>query len=304
MRTFRNLATAGALIAYALALLGSWTRINGAGMTCPDWPLCRGAVVPVLHGGVVFEWTHRALAGVETLVVIATIAAGWRLGKQIPGLRGLLVALAAIFVLQIALGGITIFQANSPLSVTFHWGVAMLLLTTFTVLVIVALAAQQGLAWVFALRRGTVWVGIAAIVAYATMCAGALVSSSGAGLACPVFPSCGDTFWGQGIPQTLQMTHRLLAATLVAFALAAALALPPRTPAATALRVALALLALQVVLGVLNVRFALPPLLREAHAANAVATFVAFLTATVLSALAPSGEPTARAQSRSRLQPN
>ena len=32
------------------------------GMTCPDWPLCQGEVVPVLDGGVVLEWSHRMVA--------------------------------------------------------------------------------------------------------------------------------------------------------------------------------------------------------------------------------------------------
>ena len=43
------LALGGVLLAYTLVMVGSWTRIKGDGMTCPDWPLCRGAVVPGLH---------------------------------------------------------------------------------------------------------------------------------------------------------------------------------------------------------------------------------------------------------------
>jgi heme A synthase len=50
----------------------------------------------------------------------------------------------------------------------------------------------------------------------------------------------------------------------------------------------IALVALQVLLGSLNVVWQLPLGLREAHAANAAATFVAFVVAAGLAALEPS----------------
>ena len=102
MKLFRALALSGTILAWMLALLGSWTRINSAGMTCPDWPLCRGAVVPVLQGGVVLEWTHRLLALLLTLLVAAIVIDGWRLRKRIPGLVGLLGALVAALAFGLA----------------------------------------------------------------------------------------------------------------------------------------------------------------------------------------------------------
>ncbi len=287
MRTFRALVVAGTLVAYALAMLGSWTRINGAGMTCPDWPLCHGAVVPVLHGTVVLEWLHRLLAFFETFVVAAVVVAGLRLRAGIPALGGMLAALAAVFVLQVLLGGVTIVLANSPLSVMFHWATAMLLLAVLSSLAVVAFVYDPARAApAFAWRRGTVPLLIATGWAFCAMGAGAFVSSSGAGLACPSVPGCGPEFFGQTMPQTLQMTHRLLAAALASFAVAAAALLPRAGRRATAaLRIALVLLALQIVLGVLNVLWSLPTALREAHAANAIATFLGFVIATVFAAL-------------------
>jgi heme A synthase len=300
MKIFRALTVSGAVLAYALATLGSWTRINAAGMTCPDWPLCRGAVVPLLQGGVVLEWLHRALALVVSLVVVAVIIAGARLRQRIPGLRPLLIALGAAIVIQVLLGGVTIFAANSPPSVTLHWGAAMLLLAALTSLVVVSFADLDGAASL-GVRPGTWPLLIATAWAFATMCAGAYVSSSGAGLACAGFPGCGETFFGNNGPQALQMVHRTLAAGFIAFAFLAAATLPsPARRAALALRVGLGLLALQVVLGILNVLLSLPPLLREAHAANAGATFLAFIVAAVLASLEPAQEPAARPEAARR----
>ena len=284
LRTFRALVVAGVVVAYGLAMLGSWTRINVAGMTCPDWPLCNGAVVPALHGGVVLEWSHRMLAFCETFIVAGLVVVGLRLRSAIPVLGKLVWALVAVFALQVLLGGATIALANSPLSVMLHWGAAMLLLTVLTWLAVVAFAYDPRTVPVFARRRGSAALALASALAFATMCAGAYVSSSGAGLACAGVPGCGAGFLGQTGPQMLQMTHRLLAVVLFLFALVVAVGFPPAARrAAVALRIAVVLVALQITLGVLNVVWLLPTALREAHAANAVATFLVLVVATVLS---------------------
>jgi heme A synthase len=277
----------GAVVAYALAMLGSWTRINVAGMTCPDWPLCNGAVVPVLHGGVVLEWSHRMLAFGETFVVAGLVVAGLRLRSAIPVLGKLVPALVAVFALQVLLGGATIALANSPLSVMLHWGAAMLLLAVLTWLAVVAFTYDPGTGVpVFARRHGTAALALASGLAFAAMCAGAYVSSSGAGLACAGVPGCGPGFLGYSVPQMLQMTHRLLAAALFLVTLVFAGVFPPaERRAAVALRIAVGLIVLQAALGMLNVLWSLPTVLQEAHAATAVATFLVLVVATALSSL-------------------
>ena len=162
----------------------------------------------------------------------------------------------------------------------------MLLLTVLTWLAVVAFTYDPRAARpVFARRRGSAALALASALAFATMCAGAYVSSSGAGLACAGVPGCGAGFFGHTGPQMLQMTHRLLAVGLFVFALVCAGAFPPaERRAAIALRIAIVLIALQITLGVLNVVvWLLPTALREAHAANAVATFLVLVVATVLS---------------------
>jgi len=286
MKTFRALAVGGVVVAFGLALLGSWTRINQDGMTCPDWPLCRGAIVPALHGGVVLEWTHRLIALIETLVVASVIAAGLRVRAQIPAVRGLLVALGTIFVLQVLIGGATIFLANSPISVMIHWGNAMLLLATLTSIAVLAFARDaSGNAPTFG-WRGTVPLLVATAWLFLTMCAGAFVSSSGFGLACSSVPGCGPGFLGQTVPQDLQMMHRILAFSFVVFAVAAMLLVPRESRRARrALHVGLALMVVQIALGALNVVWLMPTGLRLAHAGNAVLTFLTFVIATVFASL-------------------
>src|SRR5665213_1984940 len=82
---FRAFSLAAAGSAFLLAVLGSWVRINGAGMTCPDWPLCRHALVPVLDGGVALEWSHRVVAVIFGVLVLGALWTGWRARRRIGG---------------------------------------------------------------------------------------------------------------------------------------------------------------------------------------------------------------------------
>lgn len=291
MKFFRISAAAAASLAFALTVLGSWVRINGAGMACPDWPLCHGALVPQLIGGVVLEWTHRAIALTVGFVVIAAFVAGWRVRREISGVVATLLALVAVFVLQVIVGGITIHESNSPPSVVLHWACAMVLLATLSVLAVLARLAPSADSGLPAVRPGACVPGIAcvALLAYLTMCSGAYVSSSGAGLACATFPTCDGTLMGTSLAQWAQMLHRAAAGLFVLSALVAAAYVAqngmPRVRAWVFAGTALALL--QALLGMSNVALRMPSLLREAHAANAALTFVVFVIATSLAMLDP-----------------
>lgn len=293
MKSFRIFAVAAAALAFLLAILGSWVRINGAGMTCPDWPLCHGSLVPLLQGGVVLEWSHRLVALVEGFVLLGALITGVRVRRQIPGVKPVLAVLGLIFAVQVVLGGLTVQLSNRPDSVVWHWATAMALLAALTVLAVFAVLRPQ------VMPRGgpaVTTLATAAFCAFVTMAAGADVSSSGAGLACPAFPGCSDHLWGIGPLQAAQMMHRLFAAVFVIAALVAAAVTARSTPNA-AVRWAglgIALTAVQIALGAANVLRQLPTLMREAHAANAAATFLAFVIAAAVAAVDATGSPRAR----------
>jgi heme A synthase len=288
VKLFRVLAVFSAVLAWLLAIVGSWTRINGAGMACPDWPLCKGVLFPALQGGVTLEWSHRAFALTESLAILALVVVGVRLRRELAGVVPLLAALVAVFALQVGLGGATVLLGNSPVSVMFHWGAAMLLIGVLVALAVLAtLAPPADGTPVFTLRSGATLLKTATFFAFVASCLGALVSSGGAGLACPNFPGCDGGLWGQSPAQHAQMAHRLLAAlTLLCILLAAFAAKQVARAAKIATHVALAFLLLQIGLGIANVVWSLPIALREAHAANAGLTFAAFVVATLLAAYA------------------
>jgi heme a synthase len=291
MKFFRIFSAAAASLAFAQVVLGSWVRINGDGMTCPDWPLCRGTLVPQLIGGVVLEWTHRTIALAVGAAIVAAFVAGWRMRRKISGVTPALFALIAVFALQVLVGGITIRESNSPPSVALHWACALLLLVILTALAVLAREAPSPNSGLPAVRTGAGVLGIAgvAFLAYLTTCIGAYVSSSGAGLACAGFPGCGDTFAGASAAQWAQMLHRAAAAAFVLSALVTApfIAQNGMSRVGVWFFAGTALALLQGTLGAANVALRMPPLLREAHAGNAALTFIVFAVATWLAMLEP-----------------
>ncbi len=283
---FRAFSLAAALGAFLLAVLGSWVRINGAGMTCPDWPLCHGQLLPALSGGVIFEWSHRLVAFIEGFLVLGALWGAWRERTRIAGVKAAMAFIAVVFLVQVLLGGLTVFVGNSPWSVVLHWGTAMLFLAGLTGLAVLAIVQPRRIA----LRPSFLGGVLAAAVglAFGTMCAGAFVSSSGAGLACLSLPACdGGSLTGASPDQFAQMVHRLVAGAffLVATLAAYAAALGTTARVRVAVLFGYALIVLQVMLGFANVAWFLPMLLREAHAANAGATFLAFVAALVFAAI-------------------
>jgi heme A synthase len=101
------------------------------------------------------------------------------------------------------------------------------------------------------------------------------------------------------------MTHRLLAGSffLVATLAAYMAALGTTARVRVAVLFGYALVVLQVMLGFANVAWSLPMLLREAHAANAGAAFLAFTAALVFAAIDGTVPHAAPARAQSGAQP-
>lgn len=291
MKSLRYLAWATDLVAFGTIMLGSWTRINGAGLTCPDWPLCQGRVMPPMANGTVFEFTHRLFAIAIAPLVVALLIAAWQRRNRSPFITPTMIAIGFFFFVQVFLGAATVRLGNSPMSVVLHWGTAMAFVASVSAMGIFAAAndtvkdtaRDSGTALAIAgVLAGT------SIIAFLTMCVGAYVSSSGAGLACLSIPGCAGNVVVYTQGQAVQMLHRIAAgATLVCAAgsLAFAFARPASGRVRAAVCVGVALVCVQVLLGLLNVALRLPTDLREAHAINAALVFLSFVVATTFAIL-------------------
>ncbi len=272
-RTLTRLATGLVATTYVLLVFGASVRVHGAGLACPDWPLCFGEVVPEIDFAVGLEWGHRVLAGFVSLgffgLVAGMVAARERLGR---GLLGLAAFGVVALLVQIVLGGLTVLELLAEWTVTSH----LLTGNTFClVLLLLALGLREVDSPV--VRQPVRWSErvLAVVLALAVplqLAIGGLVSSSHAGLVCGTWPACNGDVWFPTFTGLvgLQVIHRLVAYGLFGIALLVAVFVRSGR-AATAARVVFGLVCLQVLLGIANVLMYLPVEVTLAHTAGAAA---------------------------------
>jgi cytochrome c oxidase assembly protein subunit 15 len=312
---FVRLARFGTVLALAVVMLGAWVRLHDAGLGCPDWPGCYGKLVvpdsataaqdpgfaarPLVAAKAWREMIHRYLAGTLVLVCVALGALAWRnrADPKQPWRRPL--ALLGLIVLQALLGMWTVTLLLKPLIVVAH---------LFGGLATLALLASLG-DWRHT-QVGTATpalrlLGLAAAVALVLQIfLGGWTSSNYAAVACPDFPTCQTQWWpaiadfkdgfvlwrGLGIDYeggvldhparvAVHFTHRLgaLVAALLIAALGASL-FAIRSTRADGFAV-LAVLALQLSLGISIVVFHVPLPVAVAHNGVAALLLLAVLNA-------------------------
>jgi heme a synthase len=212
----RRLALAGALLCFAVVVLGGYTRLSDSGLGCPDWPGCFGHVAPTgsaEHYATAsdvrkawIEMIHRYAASALGLLILAI---AW-LSIRARGERGVSVPFALVLVVLVIaqgmLGMLTVTWLLKPLIVTGHLVGG---LTTFALLwwLWLSLRARARPVDGYSVLAGNVIAEsggrarLAAGLALAALAVqvglGGWTSSNYAAVACPDLPKCQD----QWIPE-------------------------------------------------------------------------------------------------------
>jgi len=128
----RRLVLATAIATFVLIIVGGVVRVSDSGLGCGPagsgfhgWPFCNGDVVPGMDLNSVVEYTHRVLAGVVSIMIVSIVVLAWRSHREylVPA-----VALLGLILAQAALGGATVEDNLEEAYVAAHLGLAMLLL--------------------------------------------------------------------------------------------------------------------------------------------------------------------------------
>lgn len=139
----RRWASLSAALILVQSVVGGLVRHTDAGLACPDIPLCLGQVVPPLGNGLVaLHFLHRIL-GIAAGVVVAAMAV-WVARKGAPAsVRTWANGAAALVVVQIALGFLSVWARLEVVPVSLHTLVAASLLVVLVHLTVVGATAGR-----------------------------------------------------------------------------------------------------------------------------------------------------------------
>ena len=119
------LALATMIVLYSLMFIGGYISAAGLGLTCPDWPLCPGGILPSEE--YLIEWTHRLVAATTGALVIATMVVSL-INKNSDLKIKVTSSLATVLVItQIVLGAMVIDLKLQAVLVAIHLGIGVLL---------------------------------------------------------------------------------------------------------------------------------------------------------------------------------
>ena len=265
-----------------IIVTGVFVRVTASGLGCPTWPECMpGSYAPVTVPATAYhawvEFGNRLLTFAVAFTALASLASYLKLrrGRDTADTSRSLVWLASSgltgTMIQALIGGISVRTHLSPAWVTAHFLVSCALLVAQTryVHMLKPVGSLSEMGTRVGTRLGTVLVWCAG----ATVVVGTLVTGSG--------PHAGDinvTGRYPFAPVMVTSIHAVAAGAILVCTLA--LLRKSRTHASrlrTNAATLLALILAQGVVGYVQFRLALPPLMVVAHVAIAVAIWVGAL---------------------------
>jgi cytochrome c oxidase assembly protein subunit 15 len=301
---FKRLSLIGMVIALCVVVLGAYVRLSDAGLGCPDWPGCYGALtVPESEAAIqkaqaIYpnklvetdkawkEMAHRYLAGTLGFVVLTLFVLGLSARQKIKVSPLLTTALLLIVIFQAMLGMWTVTMLLKPVIVSAHLIGGM---TTLGILTWIAHQHWGNFLVVTVSVRLRYLIRAALVILLAQVFLGGWTSTNYAALACTDFPTCHGVWFpdmdfkdafhlvrelGQSADggsltlaslTAIQWAHRIGA--LVVFLFLGSLACKlVRVPAMRKIAVLLiTVLCIQISIGIANLVLHLPIMLAVAH---------------------------------------
>jgi cytochrome c oxidase assembly protein subunit 15 len=305
-RTGSTLALITFALAFVVIILGAYTRLTDAGLSCPDWPHCFGhltapytnmqlkqvsALYPSLVVNIKKAWTemiHRYMAGTEGLLILL-LSFSILVTRQARDAKSVFISISLIMLLalQVVLGMLTVTEKLKPIIVLSHLltGLSILSLLWWAYL---NLHAHDHFTEQRSSSLFIPWLWIGLIIVGLQIMLGGWVSSHYAGLACIDFPYC----QGQILPLlhldrfgedliTIHMLHRIGAVITAVYITIFSLFLLKKPSFRAMGSLLLALISLQITLGILNIIWLRPVWIALIHHAAAIFLLLTMITGLV-----------------------
>jgi cytochrome c oxidase assembly protein subunit 15 len=213
----KTLANFSAIGMFLILVMGALVTKTESGRGCGDeWPLCHGKFIPAHTISSFIEYSHRAIVGVVTLLLVATTLLVFRYIKRKDA--KLFVAGAVLFTLiQAAMGALAVIWPQSSAVLALHFGLSLLAFacTLLLALVFTRWGQYDSRAYGSLTAGFRVFVWVTAIYSYIVVYLGAFVRHTVSSGGCLGWPLCN----GEIIPALngatgIVFTHRVAALLL------------------------------------------------------------------------------------------
>lgn len=212
-----RLALITCLLAFTVIMLGAYTRLTDAGLSCPDWPHCYGYLIaphtssqiadaaqrypgaPVDTKKAWTEMTHRYFAGTEGILILLLAYSFWRYRptphfQRKNNLPFIALTLTTLLAVQILLGMLTVTEKLKPVIVLSHLITGLSILSVLWWAYLDLIWQNHRMPIHARVRAKTVrWVALGLMIVILQITLGGWTSSHYAGLACVDFPYCNGT---------------------------------------------------------------------------------------------------------------
>ena len=203
---------------FAVLVMGATVTNTGSAHGCGrSWPLCHGQLIPQFAVSTAIEFSHRAVVGVETILILALAAGALFLYRDRREIKVLAPLMVAFLFLQAGLGAWAVMYPQVSAILALHFGVSLIafasvLLTTVFLFEVDRTDRLRDRPVSAALRR-YVWALTA--YCYVVVYSGAYVRHANADDACSGWPLCN----GSAVPRfhglvAAAFGHRVAAAIL------------------------------------------------------------------------------------------
>ncbi|AWR21288.1 Heme A synthase [Aurantimicrobium photophilum] len=249
-----------------IVVTGGAVRLTASGLGCPTWPTCtEDSLVNTPEMGIhgIIEFGNRLLTFLLVIVAIVTFALVFRMRKSRRDFFWLTLLIGLGIPAQAVIGGISVLMQLNPYVVGLHFIVSIVMIVLSTVLVFRVYNGNAPRTWILSpsglsLPR-IVW--LAAVFQIVTIILGILTTGSG--------PHAGDADAPRngldgGILQSLHSYPAYVAVGLTLLAIAMA-SRARQLAERNALLMLLAVNVAQIVVGIVQSRTGLPPLLVGIH---------------------------------------
>lgn len=208
----RNLLVVTSLLTYLLVTLGGVVCVTDSSRGCPDWPGCYGQLVPPLRLDSILEYTHRLLAALATLAIIASALVGWK-SRAVRWVRWPPTIATGFLLVVIVLGAMVVLRGLEPGLAALDLGSALLVLALMITATVVAISRDKNpdlsdrLSFDSAFARLALWTLVAVFV---VLISGVLVAESGSVVRCLGWPLYGGRLQLDDARDWFQLARRLL----------------------------------------------------------------------------------------------